>query len=215
MFGRSAEFNNMYNMYDIKLFKFGIMIDDINEKIRSEMIEDNLNTNENVELCLVFDYDCCNKYAKMIMNKAQLYIGNDVCIKNVFNIATGLSDEITWKEKYSTKKSLNSEVDKRKAAKYFVQYCKQSGENWPKKDGEIEGYKFIFWALMILTVDSNRADEYLSLICEFAKMLKITEDEFKDIIYVIKKIYNKDDKEYIFKSKSIPYVFRKILKSYK
>ena len=32
-----------------------------------------------------------------------------------------------------------------------------------------EGYKFIFWALMILTVDKEDAENHLALICGFCK----------------------------------------------
>ena len=34
---------------------------------------------------------------------------------------------------------------------------------------------------MILTVDKEDAENHLALICDFAKMLRITEDEFEDI----------------------------------
>ena len=39
---------------------------------------------------------------------------------------------------------------------------------------------------MILTVDKTDAEDHLALICDFAKMLRITEDEFEDIIQTIK-----------------------------
>ena len=69
----------------------------------------------------------------------------------------------------------------------------------------------MFWSLIILTFDNNRAEEHLSLICDFAKLLNITNDEFEDIIYVIKIIYNEVDEKYTFKSKLIPDIFNSIL----
>ena len=57
--------------------------------------------------------------------------------------------------------------------------------------------------MIILTVDNNCAEEHLSFICDFAKLLDITNDEFEDIINVIKYIYNEVDEKYIFKSLTI------------
>lgn len=77
-----------------------------------------------------------------------------------------------------------------------------------------EGYKFIFWALMILTVDKADAEEHLALICDFAKMLGITEDEFEDIIQTVKIIYNEVTTEYVFKSENIPSVLGSLFNMY-
>ena len=51
--------------------------------------------------------------------------------------------------------------------------------------------------------DIEDAEEHLAIICDFAKMLRITEDEFEDIIQVIKIIYNEVTNEYVFKSENI------------
>ena len=50
---------------------------------------------------------------------------------------------------------------------------------------------------------------------DFAKMLKITNEEFEDIIYSIKCIYNEVHEEYLFKSESIPAVLGGIFNLYK
>lgn len=84
----------------------------------------------------------------------------------------------------------------------FVQFCRKS-------ENVIDGYKFIFWALMILTVDKRDAEKRLSLICDYTKMLNITDDEFEDIIRIIKFIYNQD-KLKKFKSETIPIVFERL-----
>lgn len=86
------------------------------------------------------------------------------------------------------------------ASKLFIQLCRA-------KNNKAEGYKFIFWSLMILTVDKNNSVEYLSIICDFAKMLQITAEEFEDIIYEVKYAYNQENKEYEFKSESVQYIF--------
>ena len=67
---------------------------------------------------------------------------------------------------------------------------------------------------MILTVDKTDAEEHLALICDFAKMLRITEDEFEDIIQTVKIVYNEVATEYVFKSESIPSVLGSLFNMY-
>lgn len=93
-------------------------------------------------------------------------------------------------------------------SKEFIKICRE--EDYDTQ----ASYRFIFWALLVLTVDKNKAQEYLSLICDFAKMLKITNDEFEDIIHVIKCVYNVEDKNYAFKTETIPNIFDGVLNLY-
>ena len=51
------------------------------------------------------------------------------------------------------------------------------------------GYMFIFWALMILAVDDTDKEEHLSLICDYSKMLQITEEEMLDLVNVVKYVF--------------------------
>lgn len=81
-------------------------------------------------------------------------------------------------------------------------------------ENQKEGYKFIFWALMVLTVDQSDAEEHLSLICDLANMLHITDDEFEDIIQVVKTVCNGSMSEYIFKSEKVSEIFSDVLSKY-
>ena len=108
------------------------------------------------------------------------------------------------------KKSLKIQTDiklfsdmktKIEASKLFIQLCRE------KKHKE-EGFKFIFWSLMILAVDKYNADEYLSIICDFAEMLQITDEEFEDIVYQVKETYSGSKySEYEPKSELVRYIF--------
>lgn len=189
-------------MSEVRLAKYETLIADINCKIRKNVLtggrfalarHSSGASDYNVALSLIFDYDSCNEYAKVIIEKSELYITPS---DNQY------SDK--WKERYPNIASLSGVKTKIDAAKLFVQYCRES-------QNKSEGYKFIFWSLMILTVDKNNADEYLSLICDFAKMLRITNEEFEDIIYTIKCIYNKVHIGYFYKSEIVLSIFSSLI----
>jgi hypothetical protein len=145
---------------------------------------------KNTTLGLIFDYDLCNEYAKIIIDETDLETSRVV--------------NNTWEEKYYDIRKFKNPEERIRVAKSFIKYCNDY-------EGTTEKYVFMFWSLIILTVDNNRAEEHLSLICDFAKLLNITNDEFEDIIYVIKNIYNDVDEKYTFKSKLIPDIFNSIL----
>ncbi|MBL6465886.1 MAG: hypothetical protein JNG49_05685 [Peptostreptococcus stomatis] len=165
---------------EAKLEQFKKIIIDINNKINSNEIN-----GQNKALGLIFDYDKCNEYAKIVIDKTSLR--ESIPIGEKFS---------KWEKTYSDIILFNDIDTKIRAAKSFIEYCKDH-------HNRTEGYKFIFWSLIILTVDNNCAEEHLSFICDFAKLLDITNDEFEDIINVIKYIYNEVDEKYIFKSLTI------------
>lgn len=150
----------------------------------------------NTPLALIYDYDKCNEYAKVIMNKSELVLNK--------SDNSGLD---CWRNDYPTSEKFEDGKRRIEASKRFIQLCRNT-------INATEGYKFIFWALMILTVDKTDAEEHLALICDFAKMLRITDDEFEDIIQIIKIIYNEVTSEYLFKSENIPSVFGSLLNIY-
>lgn len=203
-------------MGDIRIAKFETLIEDVNNEIKKRLglfevmsgIGDIFGTSVaissavssaifpvsgrhkfNTSLALIYDYDKLNEYAKVIMDKSSIL----------------LTDGDRFTEAWATKHTNVDEFKNSKvcidAAKDFIQYCR-NGQN------ETEGYKFIFWALMILSVDKTDAEEHLSLICDFARMLRISGEELEDIIYVIKTIYDEVTTEYVFKSEIIPSIFR-------
>lgn len=147
----------------------------------------------NTGLLIIYDYDKLNELAKIIVSNSKLFI-------------SGIEDEYKnlWSEKYSDKSQFEEIKDRIIAAKYLVKMCLM-GQN---RDA---AYKFIFWSLMILTVDKTDVEEHLSLICDFAKMLNISEEEVEDIVYLIKFVYDATETEYIFKSATIPRAFANLL----
>lgn len=161
-------------MSDMRMAKYETLIEDIDSNIRDHArICTEYN---NTKLALIYDYEKCNEYAKVIMdNSTWQYYGS-------------------WN--YSTYDEFKDPKIRIKASKDLVRLCRDS-------ENTGEGYRFIFWALMILTVEKTDAEEHLALICDFAKMLRITEDEFEDIIQYIKIVYNEVTTEYVFKSDTV------------
>lgn len=192
-------------MSDMRMAKFETFIEDINSNIeksaglfdfmRSVLMLNNGSAG-NTALALIYDYDKCNDYARVIMDKSTLFLNSSD------DMATDL-----WKRDYPTYEEFKDAKRTIEAAKKLVQLCRTTANS-------TEGYKFIFWALMILTVDKNEAEEHLALICDFAKMLRITEDEFEDIIQTVKIVYNEVTTEYTFKSENIPSVLGSLFNMY-
>lgn len=192
-------------MSDMRMAKYETFIEDINSNIKKSaglfglmrrMLMLNNGSAGNTALALIYDYDKCNDYAKVIMDKSTLFLNSSD------DLATDL-----WKRDYPTYEEFKEAKRTIEAAKKFVQLCRTTANS-------TEGYKFIFWALMILTVDKTDAEEHLALICDFAKMLRITEDEFEDIIQTVKIVYNEVATEYTFKSESIPSVLGSLFNMY-
>lgn len=184
-------------MSNMRMAKYETMIEDINSNIKKSRgllgflgigraIGMGGSSTGNTALALIYDYEKCNEYAKVIMDKSTL----------VFNTSDDVTTDL-WKRDYPTYGEFKDAKRRIEASKKLVQLCRTT-------INATEGYKFIFWALMILTVDKTDAEEHLALICDFAKMLRITEDEFEDIIQTIKIVYNEVTTEYAFKSENIP-----------
>lgn len=177
-------------MDEIKLLKFETMIEDIDRKFHHGRESNGMN----VALALIFDYDRCNEYAKKIFENSNLEITTNISKpkkQGVFGAGF-----VRWDEQYNEIKLFNDIKTKIEAAKSFIKWCVTEEQMiyLYKDNNKEESYRFIFWSLFILTVDKTNAEEYLSTICDFAKMLKITNEEFKSIIDLIKCIYNRKGK---------------------
>ena len=188
-------------MSDMRMAKYETFIEDINSKIKLgklrffELLCNNSSVG-NTALALIYDYDECNDYAKAIMDKSTLYFYTwDDKRTNV------------WGKEYPAYNEFKDAKRRIEASKRLVQLCRNT-------ENTAEGYKFVFWALMVLTVDKTDAEEHLALICDFAKMLRITEDEFEDIIQTIKIVYNEVATEYVFKSESVPSILGSLFNMY-
>lgn len=182
-------------MSNMRMAKYETMIEDINSNIKKSTGLSGFfafaiavvgSSTGNTALALIYDYEKCNEYAKVIMDKSTL----------LFNTSDDVINDY-WKKAYPTYDEFKDAKRRIEASKKLVQLCRDT-------INATEGYKFIFWALMILTVDKTDAEEHLALICDFAKMLRITEDEFEDIIQTIKIVYHEVTTEYVFKSENIP-----------
>lgn len=192
-------------MSDMRMAKYETFIEDINSNIKKNagifgfigrMSMLHTGSTGNTALALIYDYDKCNDYAKVIMDKSTLF----------FNSSGDVTTDL-WKRDYPSYEEFKDAKRTIEAAKKLVQLCRT-------EINSAEGYKFIFWALMILTVDKTDAEEHLALICDFAKMLRITEDEFEDIIQTVKIVYNEVTTEYTFKSENIPSVLGSLFNMY-
>lgn len=195
-------------MSDMRMAKYETLIEDINSNIKksrglfegllgiSRAVAAGGNSTGNTALALIYDYDKCNEYAKVIMDKSTL----------VFKSSDDVTTDL-WKRDYPTYGEFKDAKRRIDASKKLIQLCRNTINS-------TEGYKFVFWALMILTVDKTDAEDHLALICDFAKMLRITEDEFEDIIQTIKIVYNEVTTEYVFKSENIPSVLGSLFNIY-
>lgn len=194
-------------MSNMRMAKYETLIEDINSNIKKSRgffggllgiswRPAGSNSTGNTALALIYDYDKCNEYAKVIMDKSTLE----------FNTSDDVTTDL-WKRDYPTYGEFKDAKRKIEASKKLVQLCRNT-------INATEGYKFVFWALMILTVDKTDAEEHLALICDFAKMLRITEDEFEDIIQTIKIVYNEVTTEYVFKSENILSTFGALFNMY-
>lgn len=177
-------------MSNMRMAKYETMIEDINSNISEG------SSTGNTALALIYDYEKCNEYAKVIMDKSTLRFSG-----HFFNLTD------LWKVDYSTYDEFKDPKRRIEASKKLVQLGRMTVN-------VTERYKFIFWALMILTVEKTDAEEHLALICDFAKMFGITEDEFEDIIQVIKIVYNEVTTEYEFKSDDVQSVFEPLFNMY-
>lgn len=175
--------------------KYEILIDDINEALNvwHNYMHD-ASEQPFTPLDMVFNRAKVNEYANIIMKKADIGLREKI---------SSFSDP--WAESYAD--SIIDDAEKIPAIKDFVKYCKLSHN----RDA---GYALIFWSLMILSVDDTDADDKLSLICDIARMLKITDDELIDIAYVIKTVYNDVDDGYKIKTDMAKKVFGKVIKLY-
>ena len=185
-------------MDEIKLLKLETMIEDIDRKFHSDRESNGMN----VALALIFDYDRCNEYAKKIFENTNLEITTNIskaeAEKRGYKFISFFAGWLRWNEQYNEIKLFNDIKTKIEAAKSFIKWCvteEQMIYLYKDKNKE-ESYRFIFWSLFILTVDKTNAEEYLSTICDFAKMLKITDEDFKSIIDLIKCIYNREGNLY-------------------
>lgn len=198
IFGRLREEMERRRSYQInyneKTLKFKTFINKIYEetKISSHLLLTKSTFMESLPLSgliHIYDYTKLNDYGKIIMNHEIFYQESNIHkYVELYNVMKNNSET-----KYNKLKTFIEELI------YFDRYK----------------YEFIFWALMILTVHKTDAEKHLSVICDIAKMLNISDDEMKDITYIIKIVYNKNDSNYHLKCEKVKETFNGVLNMFK
>lgn len=188
---------------DMRIVKFETLINDVNEALDTKPFMTALigvaaifgrrQATTNTSLAMVFDYEKLNDYGKVIIEHSRLYIRS-----------SSNENQDIWCEKYPDISAFKDNKYKIEAAKTLVKHC-QNEQN------RKEAYKFVFWTMMVLTVDKTDAEEHLSLICDFARMLKITDDEMEDMLMVIKVLYHEEESGFEFKTETVPNIFSRVL----
>ena len=157
-------------------------------------------------LALIFDYNELNEYGKIIMEVASDF-------NNEY-----LDDEIELFEEYEDEEYRINEAEK------FIEGFNRTFRSYDYRRKSMK-CAFIFWALMILTVDDTDKEEHLSQICDFVRMLKLTDEDVEDMVQIIRVIYHKAEgecrlnnsfkdtcNEYDYRKKGVR--FRELLKKY-
>ena len=189
-------------MDNIEIAQFETMVKNINNSIKRSHIISKFKTIKNISsianktyviggtknesLSMIYDYGKVNEYGKTIMKNASILITS--------GYDKGLD---AWAYTYNSREKLKKPTIRIAAAEDFAKFCREN-------ENKTEGYKFIFWALMILTVEKTDAEEHLSMICDFAQMLRITDEELEDIVTIIERIYNKNKVFYHYNTDIIP-----------
>lgn len=148
-------------------------------------------------LALIYDYNKLNEYGKRIIDLPDL---PGHC---------GGADY--YEERESLLDDYDDEAFKVRKAKEFVDKFQHRAFSLLGKDLG-PGYTFMFWALMILSVDDTDREERLSSICDLAKIWQISDEEMMDIVHVIRIVYYREEAK--FQNMSVMQRFAKLLKNY-
>lgn len=187
-FSGTSENNNQKDS-DLRIVKFEVLINDIEKVLNGE------ESKNGIFKVVIHGISMPPEILDLVYDYEKLNHYGKIIYDNV------------KKNDYVECESSNDIKSKINKAKTLVSYCQA-------EEKKSEGYKFIFWSLLILTVDKTDYEEHLSLICDFARMLKITDDEIRDILHVIKSIYHKQDSSYILKTETIAEYFLDVLNLY-
>ena len=184
---------------DMRMAKFELLIIHLNEKAiaprcrrdsRSSLNKGDAMQSVKGRLCLIFDDDSLSEYGKVILDKAIIY--RRLLQPGRFKLNESTNESKPAKAKEA---ALNLRVDRGR-----------SGIN------NIDSYLFLFWALMILTVDETQ-QEKLPLICDFARMMNVTDEEMLDLVSVIKYVYHEGEASLV-KTENVKEIFSDVLTMY-
>ena len=178
---------------EINIDEFKFFINEINERTYKFNPWDfyrRLNINKfSTSMSLIYNYKKLNDLAKTI-------------------IENGYLTDYDRNSRYDSLEKLEDKENRIVASKTFIKNC---CEAYYQEDV----YRFIFWAMMILAVDKTDMEKNLSVICDFAAIMNITDDEIEDIFKLIKIIFLQDKVDFHFKSTNIPNIFSRVIDLYK
>lgn len=75
-----------------------------------------------------------------------------------------------------------------------------------------DAYLLIFWSMMILVLDKTDLEKHLSIICDFAQLIKISDEEIEEILQVVLFALGDRETKPEFKSKYVIQLYRDIEK---
>ena len=129
----------------------------------------------NMILKTIFDYEKANKPARQIIDSKRYYITKlyygDIMDFDEFpteNLLAAINEE-----------QLKNEDTKLSLLSGYLNACRKSSAKGEK-------YDFVLIALMVLTVDKTNYENYLTVICDCARALGVNDNEFEDILKLIK-----------------------------
>ena len=193
---------------DMRIVKFKMMIREIFEDLGKRDLTGNLGKAVwnggygSVWLSVIYDYDKLNSYGKIIMEQICEMDKDETKDYEVF---------LHQKKFVENCKDMEYRM---KAAKTLVVKLNKEDDGKEINFGKPKKISFIFWSLMILAVDDADKEEHLSLICDFAKMLKISNAEMMDIVQVIRVIYHIEKSNVKLQTNIAIREFRKVMRRY-
>lgn len=207
---------------DMKTVKFEMLIKELYEELGKKdlvsSLDDDLGEalNEGYDtawLAAIYDYNKLNDYGKIIMGR--------VC-KMTEEDEKEDDDAFSYKMEFVKKcrdaeyqlKAVNAivrEVD-RDLGFFGIIGAGLDGYEETRKQERLRLY-FLFWSLMILAVDDTDKEEHLSMICDFAKGLKISDDELMDMIRIIQAVFNIES-DNIIQTKAVDHAFGQVIDKY-
>ena len=176
---------------DMRMIKFETLIKDLEEKLRHRLFKKTNSffrfNKKNLALALIYDISEMNDFAKVIYEN------------------TGYLFAQEWTEKYSSLGEENNRV-KMNAGKEFVRIARNDTD-------QKYAHKFLFWALMVLAVDDKNKEEYLSLICDYARMLNVSDSEVMELVNIVKLVFQDSSAKKVSNA-NVRSTFDELLKKY-
>ena len=173
---------------NMALVKFKMLVEDIDMKLKAQGCA--ASPFYSKPLQLIFDNQPVNEYRKTIFANASLRVLKSFEHGNWYNADYNL--------KYM------GMDHKMPAIKAFV-------TGWKDINNTEEPIRFIFWALLAACIDKTDFESNISRIADFIKLFGISEDTLRDIISIIRVVFEDIDEMPKFNTNEVPEIFRRVL----